>query len=566
MVKFRFTGNPFVDAGIAAICAAAGIRAVDQIDEAAIDRAFEHLMRIMTSDAMFKERQTGKKKASKFATSEMTAIFPNGPLSQASYPDNDRKRAEYTKRVQAKYEALKAYLAGTTTRQEDLGVCFVDGSPAVMRVGNDEFPLVDSKSRRNFHPNLQPGHAVGAMAAFALEFFPLSVLRTGINSGLFWFVHTANEKIAIACAKLTLDNMNRAIARGDGLGFYGNWEIHTENRDAALVALIRDLMSGRNQQALQWSDIDSAAFPVTAYVFSNDNRSPSITAHDLPHQLFYFFFAMLYPDKHVFDRFNHEVLQGADNAQRVAENMLLQQPILNICRVSPKNGAPGSLRGGWGAHSLYASEVLGMDGTFIRAVEEVSGRIMEHEKARDLIVALQTQNPKTALLRLTRMGLVSFDEYSGLVPPGARGAASTARDYLLAALYERQAAEAGGRPFQAWNGEPQPVTEKHALVARVEEMGETLVGDLDLAKRLAADLAKARRTPEMRNAVLRVMRKGVLSWSDFVAIFPPNEPWKSHLVRDYLLAYLYWALRANDLPEPEPPAEHIPEPDSEAVA
>ncbi|MGC8667545.1 MAG: hypothetical protein ACP5VE_05460 [Chthonomonadales bacterium] len=555
-----------MDAGIAGICAAAGKNAPEDIDDAALDRAFETLVRIMTSEAMFKERRSGKKKSSKFATSEMTAIFPNGPLSQASYSSDDRKRDEYKKRVRGKYEAVKAYLAGKATPDPHLGICFVDGSPAVMRVGNDEFPLVDSKNRRNFHPGLQAGHAVGAKAAFALEFFPLSVLRTGINSGFFWFVHTASEKIAIACARLTLDNMNRSISRGDGLGFYGDWHISTEMTDAALVALIRDLMSGRIQQALTWRDIEDGGLPVTAYVFSNDNRRPNIAAHDLPHRLFYFF-AVLNNDKGAFDRFNREVLQDERVGQRVPRKMLGQEPILTDCFARGNKNAAGSLQGGWRAHSLYATEVLGMNGMFIHTIEEVSERIIAHEKADDLIVALQTQDaPTRALIRLTRMGLVSFDEYSHLVPPDVRTAAKIARDYLLAALYDRKQAQANDRKFECWSGELKPAAEKHALITLVEAIGSKLSGDRDLAKSLATELAKAKRVSDLRRAILRIMRKGGLSWSDFVMIFPPEDIRKSFEVRDYLLAYLFAALRDAELPEPEPADEEAIERVEEIVA
>jgi CRISPR-associated protein Cst1 len=564
MIEFRFTGNPFVDAGIAGICAAANVGSLKELNEEVekgIERAFGTLLDVMTSDAMFKERLINKK-AKSFATSEMASIFPNGPLSQSSYPNPEIKRRKYEERVKSKYGALKKALIATNINKDmdrNIGLCFVDGSPAIMRVGNDEFPLVDSKSKRNFHPALQGGHPVGAVAAMALEFFPFSVLRTGVNTGFLWFVHTAVERIAIACAQLTLKNMQRAIARGDGLGFYGDWDIPSRDPGAALVALIRDLMSGRNQRALSWQEIDREKFPVTAYVFSNDNRAPNITAHDLPHRLF-FYFAKLHPHKFAFDRFNHEVLQNGQVGWRVAKRMLSQDPILTVCLIHSDKGRRGHLQGSWLAHSLYASEVLGMSSLFIRVVEEVSERIVRDDRAKDLILMLQ-RDAIRALLDLSRKGLVSFEQYAQLLPPDApqRSAANVARDYLLAAIYERQAAEEEGQSFRAWEGDSGPIPQKHSLITMVEQIGSKLVM-MEFRPRTISDLAKAQRLYELRGAVLRLIRQGILSWNDFVNIFPPDQPAISFQFRDYLLAYLYSALRGVELPEPEPVLDRMVEP------
>jgi|SRR5579884_1249592 len=556
MAKFCFTGNPFVDAGIAGMCAAANVSSLDALDMQAVDKAVETLLRVMTSDAVFKKRPIEKKETA-FATSEMSVIFPNGPLSQASVPSECKteaqkiahKKKQYAERVGKKLAAFRELAAGQMANK-GLGTCFVDGTIAFMRVGNDEFPLVDSKTKRNFHPGLQGGHAIGALTALALEFFPLSVLRTGVNTGLFWFVHTASSKIAIACAELTLNAMNHAISRSDGLGFFGDWNIPSRDAGAALVALIRDLMSGKNQSAISWNEIETERLPATAYVFSNDNRGPQIAAHDLPHQLFWFF-AVLNQRPISFERFNQEILRSEKIGWQVAKRMLAREPIAANCSIRPEGGKTGRLRGGWQAHSLYATEVLGMNSVFVRDVEAVSERIIHSEDAKDLILALQKMGASQALLRLSRKEMLNLEEYARLVPPDMPRAAFAARDYLLAAIYERQAAAEQERPFLLWDGEPAALPDKHPFVSLVEQIGAKLTANPDIGKRVATDLAKARRLADLRGAILRAMRRGILSWSDFVQLFPPDEARISFLLRDYLLAYLYTALRTADLPEPE---------------
>jgi CRISPR-associated protein Cst1 len=552
MARFCFTGNPFVDAGIAGMCSAAEVNSLEELDKEAVSEAVDELLRLMTSESTFKKRLI-KKKETAFATSEMSVIFPNGPLSQSSYPTADRKRLEYKKRVLAKHEAFKQLAAGQQ-RQMGYGTCFIDGNPATMRIGNDEFPLVDSKSKRNFHPSLQAGHSVGALTALALEFFPLSVLRTGNNAGFFWFIHTAAEKIAIACATLTRGTMNQAIVRNEGLGFFGNWQIPSNNSDAALVALVRDLMMGAHQPAVSWKEINASEFPVTAYVFSNDNRGPNIQSHDLPHQLFWFF-QVLRQHTAAIDRLNREVLQSEKIGWLAAKRMLARQSFVKVCFIDSDGDKPGRLRGGWQAHGDYGKVVLEMSSELIRDVEAVSQRIVENEDAKSLILMIQKEGPNASMLRLSRKNLATFDEYTRLVPPDDRNAAFANRDYLLAAIYERGSQ---GEDFRAWDGEGTPVgtDAQHPLIALTEELGRKLVGSSDLGKQVATDMAKAKRIANLRGAWLRAVRRGVLSWRDFVCLCPPDKTGVSFQLRDYLLAYLYSSMRDVDLPEPEVVAEN----------
>jgi CRISPR-associated protein Cst1 len=554
MARFCFTGNPFVDAGIAGMCAAAGVDSLVELDETSVDRAVNELMRVMTDDAAFRRRLLGKKETA-FATSEMSVIFPNGPHSQASYKTSERKRDEYKKRVTRKLVAFNDLVKGQTL-VTGLGFCFVDGSPAVTLVGNDEFPLVDSKNKRNFHPGLQGGHAVGALTALALEFFPLAILRTGVNSGFFFFIHTADSGIAIDCSKMTLGWMNGAIARGGGLGFFGDWKLPSRDVSIALVALVRTLMTGTNT-TLTRQRIEASLYPVAAYVFSNDNRGANIAAHDLPHLLFGYFGKLRYRLA-ASEAFNKELLQNEKIAGRIAKRMLLTEPMIALCCVRPDGERHGKLRGGWEAHMLYATEVLGMGGLFVRDVETVSERITSSEKANGMLLILQKEGPSSALLRLVRNELMTFDEYARLVPPHNKSAPFTARDYLLAAVYARQASQADGEEFVNWSTERTGSTQdKHELILLAERVGSKLAADADLAKKSANGLAGSRRVSDFRGALLRTVRSGILNWNDFVQIFPPDDQSTSFLMRDYLLAFLYDALRDPEIADPDEIIEKI---------
>jgi len=530
---FRFTGQPFVDAGIAGMCAAAGVTLPVELDAETIRKATQELFRLMTSTSAFAEKVIGTKKKI-FATSEMSVIFPNGPHANPSGKPND-KSGRYKNKVQAKLDAV---IANETVGSES---CFVSGNNASFRLGNDEFPLVDSKGKRNFHPGHVEGHAVSAEVALALEFFPLSVLRSGTDEGLFWFVHTADENLAIACAQLTHKRMNELIARGEKLGFFGDWRVASRGQEASFIGLIRDITQPGGQGLLKNRYLKTAEFPVTAYVFSNDNRSPEITAQDLPHELFSYFNALHGSEEGV-NRLNHEVLMNDQTCWRVSRAMLKRETIVFYCCIPATEKTAARLRGGWEAHALYAKEVMGLSGNFIQAVEAVSERIFGDEKYKEIVLMLRKKDIRIngLLLRLVRLGLMSDEEYHILIPPDNRSAAFAARDYLLAALFEREDASAKGKEFLIWYGRPEATAQEiHPVISLTQRIGEQIL-EADRGSRAIADLGKANRLSDIRGVYLGFVQRGFATWQDFIYVFPPEESSLSaYTARDYLLAFLY---------------------------
>jgi hypothetical protein len=45
--------------------------------------------------------------------------------------------------------------------------------------------------------------------------------------------------------------------------------------------------------------------------------------------------------------------------------------------------------------------------------------------------------------------------------------------------------------------------------------------------------------------MVKATARGLVNWPQFVSMFPPEKPFHALLVRDYLLVYLYSALRDN---------------------
>ncbi len=556
---YKFTGNPFVDAGIAAMCAAADVESLDQLDDNAIDYAVRQLVNVMTSSAAFVSRTNGKK-TSKFSTSEMSVIFPNGIHANPS-GKADKQRETYISRVNSRR-------IGIAQDVETGELCYLSGNLAAFRAGKSEFPMLDSKDLRNFHPEHQAGHALSADNALAMEFFPFSVLRTGKNEGYFWFVHTANIELAILCSKLTQKTMNSQISAGEGLGFFGEWRIASKNPESAFIALIRDVMTPGGNNPVTSKELRKSGLPVTAYVFSNDNRSTEMRGQDLPSELFDYFRALRRDGNNANERFQYEILSNENLCWRVAPAMLKQAPITRMCctRVSKQPGQEKfALKGGWQVHSIYAKEVLGMSVRFVRAIEEISGNLFSGDKRSKALLTLRgdeaRRSPSSVLLRFTQWGAMNQEQYQLLAPPTNYNQAFVACDYLLAALFERTHLEEINKEFPLLpdNYELEEGASKHSLLIRIERIGQALL-NIDRGRRAVHDLSKATRSVALRGVFLNFIVRHCATYDDFVTLFPLEAgSYPAYQARDYLLAFLYDSLNDLQLPEPEPISTTITE-------
>jgi CRISPR-associated protein Cst1 len=548
----KFTGNPFVDAGIAAMCAAADVESPDQLDDTAIDRAVCRLINLMTSDSAFVPRTIGKK-TSRFSTSEMSVIFPNGVHANPS-GKTDKKKENYISRVKARQN-------GIAEDVEAGELCYLNGQPAAFRAGKSEFPLLDSKDLRNFHPEHRSGHPLSAENALAIEFFPLSVLRTGTNEGRFWFIHTANAELAILCSQLTQQKMQRQVSGKEGLGFFGEWDIASKDPDSAFIALIHAVMTPGGNNQVSSKKLKKSDLPVTAYVFSNDNRSTEVRGQDLPHELFDYFLALRSSGSEASKRFKNEILLNESLCQKVASKMLEQLSIAKMCcmQMSKQQGQEKlALKGGWQVHSIYVREVLGMGVRFVRAIEEISENLFHSDNRKKALDALRGKeakdSPSNVLLRFVQWGAMSHEQYQLLAPPTDYNQAYIARDYLLAALFERKNLEESNKDFlplpDTYALEEKP--SKHPLLVRVERIGEALL-KIDRGRRAVNDLSRANRPVALRGVFLDFIARQCATYDDFLALFP-LEPGSSlaFQARDYLLAFLYDRLRDERLPAPEP--------------
>lgn len=509
----HFTGNPFVDAGMAGMCAAADVEGPEQLDLAAIHKAVETLFAVLLSESAFIEKPPYKA----FATSRMAMIFPNSPLPQASFSTPEQKREKYRERIQSLLDKIDK--PGDATD----ALCFVCGQPANVKVGIDWFPLVGSVGLLNFHPMLEPGDAVCAFCALCVQFLPFSLMQTKAEGGRLWFVHSSEAALAVRIAKdYGLSHLQTLVAAGEPLRFWGNWAGTGER--AAVVSLLYEL--GRGHARL----LEQSTYPVTAFLFSNDNREQFLDYIHVSHRLMVFFNSLqVYPEAR--ERFEQELLRSKF-ANALALNMLEERPLMAQCLTNE-----GRLLGGWTFHRLYAQEVLQVNEIYLRTVEEVAQRLVASEDSKKRVVALRLADRRSVfgtLLDLVRDGLMTRQELYWLVPPGGGDEASKARDYLLAASFALQNGEVLDETEPA-----QPPSCEHPLVERIERLGETVASDMDVAKSLMVDLQTAQQPRQIRRAFMRLIARNRLGWRDFIFFCPPDSDQMHYQSRDYWLAFLY---------------------------
>ena len=528
-----FTGNPFVDAGIVGMCAAAGVDAPEQLDSTAIHRAVQTLYRILLSESAFVRKEPYKV----FATSTMTMLFPNSPLPQASFSTPEKKREKYRERI----ENLLRRLSAEPVEAEAL--CFACGRPAVLHVGIDRFPLMGSEILLNFHPMHAGGHPICAFCALAVQFLPLAVMQTKAEGGRLWFVHTVDPSLAITIVReQTLPHLGRLVAAGEPLRFLGNWACPGES--GAVVSLLNELAK---QHATALEQVQT---PVTVFLFSNDLRKQFLKPISIPHQLLVFLNLLTaYPAAS--ERFEREILRGT-LGPIVTDNMLSAQPIIKTCLQHDVT----RLVGGWQFHRLYAQEVLDMSARYVQTVQEVARRVFADENCQKRITDLRVKSDREVtrvLLLLVQDGMMSRQELQVLAPPGVQWVAVQSRDYLLGALYALQ----NGEQFDTLTTEQETEQQQHPLVQRIEAAGESLIASQrDEAKRLLNGLRTASRPQEIRGAFLRLLALGGMDWRDFVFFCPPNDAGQHYQSRDYWLAFLYDRLR-QELSEQEITEEEV---------
>lgn len=543
MSKVRWTGHPFVDAGLASIAAVTKVKQLEELTPQHLQKAVEELQRIMLSDQAL---GIGVQKA--FARSAMAQIFPNSELVN---PSNwkGKTEAEKAKNVSRKFSsAVQSDLQrAILCLHSDDGdsICYACGeqrpADAMVIVRKDKVPLLIGIV--NFYPAFAYGVRICGLCALAVRFLPMTILRTGVHNRL-WFLHTHAFPVAAKIAEqYGWQHFNRLIAANESLDFFSRWE--TAGDAGTVLYLLCELL---NEFADELRKVYEYPLPTTAYVFSNDLRNTYISTIPIPNELLIFFARLQVISLSAFRRFWLELLQVSEDlqdqvrkarisfVQLVAHRLLSMESILEICF---DHDAP-KLLGGWFGHRLYLREVRKMPVGKLAILERLGIEIAQSDDAKKRIMELRSARPNELygiLLRYVREGWLKHDEFYQLLPPNEDASASEVRDILLAVIYEWQYCQGQGIEFPKVE-EKVDLTPDETL-KRIRQIGERLIEQLPNISRWVGQLQTARSSDRIRGVYLSAILRGALSFNDFIFLAPLGDRHQLWLLRDYLLAFLF---------------------------
>lgn len=551
MAYVRWTGHPFVDAGLAALLAGTDIERLEDLTPDSLQRAVDALSRLLLSD-----QALGIGVERSFAKGALSQIFPNGELAN---PSNWKGGVEAVRTKFAR--ALDADLARAMRCLEKSGtqICMICGQPrpdnAFVLVRKDKVPLLEGIV--NFYPGLRYGLLACGLCALAVRFLPMSILRTG-GSKRLWFFHTYSLSLALDIAREHgWNHFDRAIAANQPLDFRASWQ--TAGEAATALYILCELL---RQHADHLRSAYEHPLPTTAYLFSNDNRGGYVEAIPIPNELLRFLALLFQDSPSAYDRFWRELLvvpaDLADSERRararfvqaVASRLVEAGPIAGLCL----DAEMPRLRGGWAGHRRYLQEVRRMSLTKLAVIERLGLAIAQSPDARKYITELRTSGRGQlypVLLRLVRDGFLSHEEFYLLVPPNDSGSAAEVRDLILAVTYEWEYCQQRNEHFPRISLELQNILPVDETLQRIQDIGNRLVSGLPNLGRWVAQLQTARSSDRIRACYLAGVQRGALRFEDFLFLAPFQDQRRLWLLRDYVLAFLFDRARSELAEEAE---------------
>ena len=418
-------GNPFVDAGVSAICAWLD-KDAKEITEADLGEIIDKFAPIMCSPAW---------------TKNLHSIFPCNAVTHPLIKDHLAKlRLNWRSRLDSIVEL------------GNMGDCAGCGRrPATHNLIRMDVPMTGSGGLRNFFPLFSAGMGYCSACALAIQFAPLAFVATG---GKFLMVHSNSWRVQRFWARRCVENIREQIVRDDITGCFSLGYANAHN---GLFAMIQELMS---RCGMRWSTENVV---MQIYCFTNYQQSPELDIHLLSVDVFRF---LAYVWERQFQTAWKEIVRSGylevdwdrvesedvykNRTNLVYERLLRGQSILGFFL----NRSERRVRGDWVLITLYLKEVRHMDegrlATFKRVGDAIAESIRQLDNARRLgqLERARSYRECRNILRFIvreRIGqgeaepLFSLDEYVDHLFPDTGGEFREwreTRDLLVFRIYE----------------------------------------------------------------------------------------------------------------------------------
>lgn len=249
-----WTGNPFVDSGIAAILVWLKKSKPEYITQEDLENVSAFIQKVYVTEKW--------KKA-------IYSIFVNYPLSQPSYKTEEKKR-----------EKLKEFLDDLLIGAEEIkegGNCIACGRRNTnKRKNRQHIPMTGSGGVTNYFSFTADGADYCDMCAFAVQCSPLTYYACGKLA----LIHSNSPKIMRLWAKTALDNIQQQAALNNYTGCFNEGFTNPQN---ALFHLAENLTRNLEEN---WREENPS---LRLYHFTNYIQGPELDIYDFPTPIFRFF-------------------------------------------------------------------------------------------------------------------------------------------------------------------------------------------------------------------------------------------------------------------------------------
>lgn len=259
---FKFTGNPFVDNGVALITIWAGKDKPEEVEDSVLDDIAKQVSLIYAEEKW---------------RNKVQFIFPNSKIANPSI-QLSRKSKEY-------YKLLKDYINNVSSFKTD-GNCIGCGRrDSTIYLTKTTLPLSGSGDYLNFFPAFEEGERYCGACAFAIQ---LSVPML-MDCRKFLLLHSNNENVSLDLAKLVYERIKTQLSTGNFEGIYKNGYSNERN---ALFHVIDELIIVNHEEI--WGIEDTS---IIGYFFSNGNRGTELEIFTMPSEVFSFLGKIKFLDK-----------------------------------------------------------------------------------------------------------------------------------------------------------------------------------------------------------------------------------------------------------------------------
>lgn len=421
-LMFRFVGHPFVDVGVATLCAAAGVTDPAALTVQAVEDFVEELSALYLNPVM-----SGYLGYVVFAN----ARFANPAQLKPQFDEQRRAKLMDVLTLWKPGAAPSLYEAAAAEDER----CVFSGDQATVRVSRMYVPLTTDESNINFVPEGVPMLAVAGWCLMALLAMPMGGLA---SKGKMWIVHSVNPTGTLHFARLNLQR-NRSDFQMQGLAKRPNYKF-------ARTYLIRDLVEVTNFQ-------QSVDYPLTTYLFTSSGQKSEVTIDHLTSPVLRF---VRQARRQLPDAWNR-IVQRAERANtdatvedgvvtynernyfyedlfslpagahRFLDRYLLRQALRGKPTGDAKNDPRYTYSAveesdlvSWSLTELFLREVMGMEKQRIEAIKAISDRIAQYILNQDsrlfkqLFYARTGDHFRQALLKADSSAIepiFGFDDY-----------------------------------------------------------------------------------------------------------------------------------------------------------